>query len=745
MLKIRVKSKQKKLEEIKTSTYQYMETRGLKASNKTELENIFGSRKRIGLILDIKAPTAFGQSEDYDSHQEYREQELMHEMGYFVGDFALEPVKLYKVVYNDIFNNPKEQARRETLRPLESTKVLNSFFKDVRDEDIADKISNNVGSFFDTIKKLGFKFDLSKRTISGRNNVPNPKSPTGMSPPKSYSLVEFIKKVNTAIKAADDSGLGEDNIEEVLYLPAVQELKKYFEKILSVEIGKNLTPRFKLIFRFEPRYNAGRSLLYREYRMLEPIFEKYGYEALTSKNSPKMTAVITRVPVEVVRMSDFPQLKSCHAVGGSFASCATQEAISAGGAVVYLFKQKYNFRKLKRLENEDREFLKDPDRNVYGSNPISRIRLRTFTITFNRLPEGKNQFTFSIPTPRMFGRSYSGFYKQIKEYLQNAQKETIEQIKQLIDQKQTYTVYRFGGGYYEGSERHHLEDFLGIQDDYRLQSDETEYPEDFENEGGNDYEPDTGEIEYNYDSEISDIVSRFGLEKVMTYSINVEVNSEDSDDDSERGYYTGASEPDSYDNNQYSVSVSVNAEITVDNLKKQLTTNIIKQLEQMEDADELHTSSTAVKTERIEKFIDGSWLISSDFKKNLNGDVTYNGYTNSRGEYMGEFTAVLYTNEESPYRSELRDFVKDFKNILTLTEIGGENGITDEEYQDFLQDYKKLWGKDDAPKQQPEAQEEPQLDFEPYADDWPKPEANRTKKKEQIQEIRHRFKTLIGK
>jgi hypothetical protein len=750
MLKIKIKSNKKKLQEIGRHTPQYKETYRLKSEYKTELDSIFGSRKRIGLILNIKAPTSFGSADGYEENA--KEASLMGEMSGFVADFCLEPMKLYKVVYIDIPNNPNEQAKREKLRSLEATNILHSFFKNVSNNDIHDKITGHVESFFSILKELGFKFDLSKRTISGKRSIPNPKSPTGMSPPRSYSLVDFIKKVNAAIKAVDDSGLQRDDVEEILLLKPVQDLKNYFLSVLNLENPDDfLYAKFTALFNFEAAWDTGRTLEYRKFRTIEPIFEKFGYEALTSKNISEMTAVMTRVPIEVVRMSDFSQLKSCHAVGGMYSSCATQEAVSSGGAVVYLFNQKYNPRKLKRLETEEREFLKDPDRNVYGSNPISRIRLRTFKFTFNAYSSNSREFVLSIPTPRMFGRSFSGFYNQIKQYMQEAQKEIISELVKLINDKQRFTLYRYGGGYYEGSESYHLQEFLGLEEDKRLSADETEYPEDFENQSS-DNVPDSSEIEDNYAYRVERIISNSGYENVVNFSVNAEVTTDEDEGSSGTGYYSGASEPDPI-NVGYSVSVTIGLSITTDNLKQELAAYIVSELEKIEESGMFFKTSTAVKMKYIDEFINSNWFIDTEYKKTLeSNDFPYSAYHTSDNKQVGEFENNIYLYDEEPYEGDFKNTLKQAIRIaeeLSSISDEGYNGITQKEYEEFIEYYGSKYGPDKSEtksEEEPEKEDKlPDLNFEPYEDDYKKPEKSINKKNKQLQEIRHRFKTLIGK
>lgn len=93
--------------------------------------------------------------------------------------------------------------------------------------------------------------------------------------------------------------------------------------------------------------------------------------------------VVSKHPIDVKRMADFPNLQSCHTFGGDFYHCTDQE-VESGGAVAYLI----NSGDVDQISDKDEIFVdkgfksatKDayqiPGRNIEGIHPVARIRIR---------------------------------------------------------------------------------------------------------------------------------------------------------------------------------------------------------------------------------------------------------------------------------------------------------------------------------------------------------------------------------
>lgn len=129
--------------------------------------------------------------------------------------------------------------------------------------------------------------------------------------------------------------------------------------------------------------------------------------------------VLSRSPVDVVRMSDHRNITSCHRSGGEYFHCAIQEAIT-GGAVAYLVYTEDLEPFLDELQ--DREFFYDSDRNAgYRElRPIARLRIR-------RLESDKE---LAIPDVQIYGNNtVPGFYKALAEFLKEKQPDIVEDLE----------------------------------------------------------------------------------------------------------------------------------------------------------------------------------------------------------------------------------------------------------------------------------------------------------------------------
>jgi hypothetical protein len=188
--------------------------------------------------------------------------------------------------------------------------------------------------------------------------------------------------------------------------------------------------------------------------------------------------VFSRVPIDVVRMSDFPELRSCHGVGGLYASCATQEAMSTGGAVIYLFKEQYSKffndkEYVDSLVSTDQEFMEDDDRNVDGIIPTTRIRIRTWELTTS-----DNQSLFiHVPTSRMYGQNVKEFYAEVVKILSEKQAAVIQKLKSL--KGSDIVDVKLYGGAYGDAYTDEVDEFLGtplLRNKYKFNR---EYPIDY--------------------------------------------------------------------------------------------------------------------------------------------------------------------------------------------------------------------------------------------------------------------------
>jgi len=127
--------------------------------------------------------------------------------------------------------------------------------------------------------------------------------------------------------------------------------------------------------------------------------------------------VISRHPVDVLRMSDHRNIQSCHSEGNSHFHCAIKEAKSAG-AIAYIVETQ----DLDDVDIEDdNEIFEDRDRDVDGIEPVGRTRLRRFDKTGTFTSEEK--YSLLIPEKRIYGQDMAGFYEKIRDWALESQKD----------------------------------------------------------------------------------------------------------------------------------------------------------------------------------------------------------------------------------------------------------------------------------------------------------------------------------
>jgi hypothetical protein len=196
-------------------------------------------------------------------------------------------------------------------------------------------------------------------------------------------------------------------------------------------------------------------------------FARYKDNLEAAFEKPEYIIILSRAPIDVVRMSDHRNISSCHSQGGSYFHCAIQEAIT-GGAVAYVVKSE-DFDELTEEEFQNDEIFVDTDRGIrgaYGLRPISRLRVRRL------IDDDENEV--AIPDTKIYGnQSIPNFYNSLRSYLQSKQSVTSTDFSN----KNVYT--KRGGTYYDDTigdliadyfsddkNRYHSSDFKRIKHDH---------------------------------------------------------------------------------------------------------------------------------------------------------------------------------------------------------------------------------------------------------------------------------------
>jgi hypothetical protein len=131
--------------------------------------------------------------------------------------------------------------------------------------------------------------------------------------------------------------------------------------------------------------------------------------------------IISRAPIDLLRMADHENMSSCHSRGGSHFHCAVQEAIN-GGAVVNVVKNRDAQDIINSGRLQDDEIYYDKERSIQGIKPVARLRVRRL--------EDDNGDVIGVPDSKVYGdTSIPGFYDSLKKFLKGKQPQTANDFR----------------------------------------------------------------------------------------------------------------------------------------------------------------------------------------------------------------------------------------------------------------------------------------------------------------------------
>jgi len=153
-----------------------------------------------------------------------------------------------------------------------------------------------------------------------------------------------------------------------------------------------------------------------------------------NKSKTGASVVVSRSPIDLIRMSDHDGISSCHSPHNSYFQCARQEA-RTGGAIAYVVKNS----DLAKVNLQDDEIFRDRDRGVQGIVPLERVRLRRLS---NR------DIDLLMPELRTYGIRNIGFLDAVKKWAKSSQSDVLKQI----NPKKDYDSFKLRGGTYQDSQ-----------------------------------------------------------------------------------------------------------------------------------------------------------------------------------------------------------------------------------------------------------------------------------------------------
>ena len=282
-------------------------------------------------------------------------------------------------------------------------------------------------------------------------------------------------------------------------------------------------------------------------KMSEYWQKNAGYikQNINAIDDDKFSIIITRHPIDVLRMSDFGNITSCHSPASrtnayqSYYKCAVAEA-QGHGAVAYVVETEEllsatNTGNIDSAEQEIQEgeiFYDDKRAFVGDINPISRTRIRHVryfdTDEPKRYDDGQD---VGMPEKRVYGADIPGFIDTVVDWSRKSQEEILAAAPREGNKINLSRFMIFGGSYedtqsYDGRETLMTalmpdQEFTG----YMSQNKDTE----------DDLDADlVGDIRGSYENQCQEIVDTWNQRSAAT-TITFDVH----DDGGEDVYITG--------------------------------------------------------------------------------------------------------------------------------------------------------------------------------------------------------------
>mgnify|MGYP003147067359 CR=1 FL=1 len=345
-----------------------------------------------------------------------------------------------------------------------------------------------LGQFVDIFTKLGYDVDWNKGIITGEQTFSDssPEALTNMlmslmrgGPDdrnvrtkkvqmkigKFFSKIDNLaKKVNKLIKEILDNN--SDSVKANLqysnrYMPGLMtmyESGEMFSQLTGKTIDSSLGDRAKDYYRALDQLKGllghDRKFVKQALKAEKPLAEvmgKYWQQNadFIKKNIDNLqvdtySILITRHPIDVLRMSDFEDIQSCHSPRsrggmGEYYKCAVAEA-HGHGALAYVvntndLEEEFGTRDIAAINNssafqENQDVFYDELRDAGGEiEPVSRLRMRQVRYFENVNPKTDDEgVELAVPEKRVYGQDIPGFRKTLMNWLVGVQKANAEAV-----------------------------------------------------------------------------------------------------------------------------------------------------------------------------------------------------------------------------------------------------------------------------------------------------------------------------
>ena len=273
---------------------------------------------------------------------------------------------------------------------------------------------------------------------------------------------------------------------------------------------------------------------------LEDLATKYGQywqqnagyikKNINELDSDKFSIIITRHPIDVLRMSDFDKITSCHSPASranayqSYYKCAVAEA-QGHGAVAYVVETENllsatNTGNIDSAEQEiqEGEIFADDKRPFTGDiNPLSRLRIRHVRYYEGISPPKRwdDGQDVGMPEKRVYGAEIPGMADTVTDWARASQEDVIQNMPREDGKVDLSRFTLFGGSYEDtagtAGRAMLMKMFLGTNDVTGEMQQNTDTEDSLDANL-------VGDIIAQYEGECEDIMNEFNDRMAQTYS-----------------------------------------------------------------------------------------------------------------------------------------------------------------------------------------------------------------------------------
>jgi len=173
---------------------------------------------------------------------------------------------------------------------------------------------------------------------------------------------------------------------------------------------------------------------------------------VVTEGTDTYSIVVSRHPIDVLRMSDFQNIHSCHSEGNDYFHCAIVEAKGNGPIAYAVLTEDLNEflggQSIKAFDAQ--EVFNDKPRFSKGINPFQRVRIRKYVAN----EDSQNEKSFAVPEQQTYGKRIPSFLKTVAEWLRKEQPtETLPIFGSLV---------MYGGSYRDRNDGDLLNAFFDV-------------------------------------------------------------------------------------------------------------------------------------------------------------------------------------------------------------------------------------------------------------------------------------------